>query len=128
MEELIAKTISDLVGRISGPMSFRFILQPAMATFFAFRAGLHDARTGKPPYFWGMLKSPEHRRDMLRDGWKDVAKVFILALVLDTVYQVIELGWVHPIQTLIVASALALIPYLLLRGPFRRIAGWWSHR
>ena len=128
MDEWIARTISELVARVGGPMSFRFILQPATAAFFAWRAGLQDARTGRPPYFWAMLKNSAHRRDLLKDGWKDVAKVFVFAVVLDTVYQLIQLRWVYPTQALVVAFGLAFVPYVLLRGPFRRIAGWWSHR
>ena len=128
MDEWIARTISELAGRVGGPMSFRFLLQPATAVFFAWRAGWKDARTGRPPYFWAMLTDPSHRLYLLRDGWKDVAKVFVFALVLDTVYQLIQLRWVYPMQALIVAFGLAFVPYVLLRGPFRRIAGWWSRR
>ncbi len=128
MEELIARFFGDLTGRVGGPMSMRFILQPAMATFFAIRAGLKDARAGRPAYFWTILSNPAHRQDLLRDGWKDVAKVFVMALVLDTLYQIIQLRWIHPLQALIVAFTLAFLPYLLLRGPVRRIAGWWGHR
>jgi len=128
MDELIARYIGDLTARVSGPMWFRFILQPTMAIIFALRAGLKDARTGKPAYFWAVLKNPAHRRDLLRDGWKDVAKVFTIAFVLDTVYQLIELHWFYPLQALIIAFVLAFLPYLLLRGPFRRLAGLWSRR
>jgi hypothetical protein len=39
----------NLIGRSEGPMTFRLILQPAMAVFLAIRAGLRDAREGKPP-------------------------------------------------------------------------------
>jgi hypothetical protein len=128
MDEWISRTISELAGRVGGPMSFRFLLQPATAAFFAWRAGWKDARTGRPPYFWAMLTDPSHRLYLLRDGWKDVAKVFVFALVLDTVYQFIQLRWVYPMQALIVAFGLAFVPYVVLRGPFRRIAGWWSRR
>ena len=128
MDELITRYIPDLIARVSGPMWFRFILQPTMAAFFALRAGLEDARTGQPAYFWAVLSNPAHRRDLLRDGWKDVAKVFVIALVLDTIYQVMVLRWIHPLQGLTIAFTLAFLPYLLLRGPFRRIAGWWSRR
>ena len=75
-----------------------------------------------------MLKNPAHRRDLLHDGWKDVAKVFTIAFVLDTVYQLIQLHWFYPLQALIIAFVLAFLPYLLLRGPFRRLAGLWLHR
>jgi hypothetical protein len=32
---------------------------------------------------------PGHRPELLRQGWKDVGKVFILAVVLDSIYQLI---------------------------------------
>jgi len=120
--------MGDLTARVSGPMWFRFILQPTMAAFFALRAGLEDARTGRPAYFWAVVNDPVHRRVLLRDGWKDVAKVFVIALALDAIYQLIQLHWLYPLQALFIAFMLAFLPYLLLRGPFRRLAGWWSHR
>jgi Ca2+/Na+ antiporter len=58
---------------------------------------------------------------MLKDGWKSVGKVFILALVLDVVFQVMVLGTVYPVETLIVALLLAIVPYLLLRGLVTRL-------
>ena len=81
-----------------------------------------DAREGKPPYFWALLNEPEHRREMLRDGWKSVGKVFLLAMVLDVVYQLIVLETVYPGEVVIVAFILAFIPYLLVRGPVTRLA------
>jgi hypothetical protein len=38
------------------------------------------------------------------------------------VYQVFVLRWIYPGQTLVVATTLAIIPYLLIRGPVTRIA------
>ncbi len=49
-------------------------------------SGLADAKAGKPPYFWGLLTNPAGQ-DMLKDGWKSVGRVFILAVVLDIIYQ-----------------------------------------
>ena len=128
VDELIARFAGELIGRVGGPMSVRFILQPAIATFLAVRAGLRDARAGRPAYLWTILSNPSHRQDLLRNGWKDVAKVFVMAVALDMLYQIIQLRWIHPLQTLTVAFALALLPYLLFRGPVRRIAGWWAGR
>jgi hypothetical protein len=59
---------------------------------------------------------------MLRDGWHDVGKVFVLAIALDIVYQLIVSRWVYPGEVIIVAILLALVPYLLLRGLVTRIA------
>jgi hypothetical protein len=122
MDHMFERVASQLVDRVSGPMKFRLVLQPCMAAFFAIRSGLADARAGKPPYFWTMLSDETQRRDLLKDGWKSVGKVFILAVVLDVVYQIIELRYVYPGEALIVAFILAILPYLILRGLTTRIA------
>lgn len=122
MEDLLTRIWEDLIGRAHGPLTFRLLLQPAMAIFFATRGGLRDARENRAPYFWALLYDPVHRREMLRQGWQDVGKVFVLAMILDVAYQLLVIRWVYPLETLIVASVLALIPYLLVRGPVTRIA------
>jgi hypothetical protein len=113
---------SQMIARVSGPMKFRLILLPAMASFFAIRAGLADAKAGKPPYFWCLLTSPAQRSEMLRDGWKSVSRVFFLALALDVVYQIIEIHFVYIGEALAVAFILAILPYLILRGIVTRLA------
>ena len=113
---------TQLVGRVTGPMKFRLVLQPCMAAFFAIRSGLADARTGKSPYFWTMVSDPNERAELIKDGWKSVGKVFILAIVLDVIYQIIELHFVYVGEAIIVAFLLAILPYLILRGIVTRIA------
>jgi hypothetical protein len=110
------RIVSNLIARVRGPMKFRVVLQPVMASFFAIRSGLADARAGKSPYFWSLLSDPGQRADMIKDGWRSVGKVFILALVLDVVYQIIVLRFVYPGEAIIVALILAIAPYLILRG------------
>lgn len=122
MDDLWMRVVADITERVSGPMKFRLLLQPTMAAIFAIKSGLNDARTGKPPYFWALFTDPTHRTEMLRDGWKDVGKVFILAMVLDVVYQIIALRFVYPGEVVVVALLLAIVPYLLLRGLATRIA------
>jgi hypothetical protein len=122
MDDVLARIWDNLGGRIGGPLSFRLLLQPVMAAFLAIRAGLKDARIGQPAYFWAILTGVEHRRALLHEGWKDVMKVFLLAVVLDVAYQVLVFRWVYPIEILIVAFLLACLPYLLIRGPVNRIA------
>jgi hypothetical protein len=122
MDPIIARISHNLVGRVTGPMHFRLLLQPGMATFFAIRDGLKDARECKPPYFWGLFTDKGEREAMVKNGWKSVGKVFILAIVLDVVYQIIEHRWtVYPGEAVLVAIILAIVPYLLIRGPVNRI-------
>jgi hypothetical protein len=122
MDDMWTRLGTDLIDRVTGPMKFRLVLQPLMAAFFAIRAGLADARAGKPPYFWTLVSDPAARKDMLKDGWKSVGRVFILAVVLDIVYQIIVQHFVYPGEVLIVAFVLAIIPYLILRGLVTRLA------
>jgi hypothetical protein len=122
MDHMWVRVGSQLLARVSGPMEFRLVLQPAMATFFAIRSGLADARAGKPPYFWALLWDRGERKGMLKDGWKSISRVFILALVLDVVYQIIVLRFVYPGEAVIVAFILAILPYLIVRGLTTRIA------
>ena len=104
-------------------MNLRLLVQPLAAAVFAVRAGLRDAREGRPPFFWALAYNPGHRRVMLREGWKDIAKVFVAALVLDVAYQVIRLNTVYPGEAIVVAFLLAVVPYLLLRAPVTRLFG-----
>lgn len=110
------------MGRVGGPMTFRLIIQPLAAAILAIRAGLKDAREGHRAYLWGIFTDPVNRRELLREGWKDVAKVFVAAIVIDFVYQIVVLRWFYPGEALIVAAILALLPYVLIRGPVNRIA------
>jgi hypothetical protein len=116
---LIADQISD---RVSGPMKFRIVLQPLMATFLAIRSGLRDAKSGARPYFWSLVTTPGHRAEMLKEGWKSIARLFFLAMVLDIVYQIFVQHSFHLRAALLVAIVLAILPYLLLRGIVTRIA------
>ena len=122
MDDVFVRIAENMAARVSGPMKFRLILQPLMASIFATLAGLKDAKAGKPPYFWSLLHDPAHRREMLEDGWKGVGKVFVLALVLDIVYQVVVQHQVYAFEVLLVAFLLAIVPYLVLRGLVTRLA------
>ena len=96
MQDVWTRIVEHMVSRVSGPMKFRLVLQPVMASIFAIRSGLADAKAGRAPYFWTLVSDPAQRDYMIKDGWKGVGKVFILALVLDVVYQIIVLRFVYP--------------------------------
>ena len=122
MDDLLTRLGENLIGRVSGPMKFRLILQPLMAVIFAVRDGLNDARSGRPAYFWALFTNADHRRELLRDGWKSVGKIFIVAVAIDLVYQIIALRWFYPGEAILVAALLAFVPYLAFRGLVNRMA------
>ena len=114
--------LENMTARVSGPMKLRLVLQPTMATIFAIRSGLKDAREGRPPFLWTVLTDPASRDYLVKDGWKSVGKVFILAMALDIVYQIIVAHFIYPLEVVITAALLAIVPYTLLRGLTTRIA------
>src|SRR3954470_20053824 len=121
MGEILQRVWENLIGRASGPMNFRLIVQPLVASLLAIRAGVRDARHGRPAFLWAALSNPAYRPELLHQGWKDVGKVFILALVLDSIYQLIVHRGVFFLELLVTAIVLAIVPYVLLRGPINRI-------
>jgi len=74
---------------------------------------------------WATFSNPAHRRGLLQEGWKAVSKVLVIALVLDSVYQYIVFHWFYQVEALIVALTLAILPYVLIRGPLNRTARRW---
>ena len=80
------------------------------------RGGMADAKAGRPPYFWALLSTPSQRISLLKSGWKHVGKVFIFAVLLDVVYQIIELHFVYMGQAIIVPIILFILPYLFSVG------------
>ena len=121
MRDFLANYLNDLIARFDGPLHFRLFMQPLMAIFLAVRHGVRDAHMGRAAYGWTVLTDREQRSYLLKSGWKDIGKVFILAYVLDVVYQFLAWRGVKPLQAGLTACILALIPYLLLRGPVNRL-------
>jgi len=118
---MLSRGIEELLGRASGPLHLRLWTAPTVAIILAIRAGLGDAREGQPAFLWGFIANPTERRRLLHLVWKDIARVVILALVLDTVYQVFVLRAFHVVQAMIVVVVCAIVPYVLFRGLTTRL-------
>jgi hypothetical protein len=112
---------TDLTDRPGGPMSFRFVLQPVMAAIAAWHDAKKDAATGRSPYFWTVLTDPAQRRVRLAGGVKATSKILLVGLAMDLIYQIIVFKTFYPMEAIVIAIALAFVPYLLLRGPFARL-------
>jgi hypothetical protein len=119
--EMLASRGEHLLGRLSGPLNFRLVVMPLVVTILAIRAHLRDVREGRPTVLWAFISSPTERRRLFRSGLKDFGKVFIVACVLDTTYQILVLRSFYPGEVLLVAVVCAIVPYFLIRGPVTRI-------
>lgn len=124
LQEALARGWGNLIGRWDGPMSFRLLVQPAVAILFAIRAGIHDARENKPTFLGCAISNPRSWRARMRQSWKDVGKVFIVALILDSIYQVVVHSGIFALEMLITATVLALVPYMVFRDLVSRVARW----
>jgi hypothetical protein len=112
----------DIAERPGGPMSFRFLLQPTMAAIAALHDGVSDARAHRTPYLRAILRDPVQRGDRLREGLFATARLILLGLGMDAVYQWRVLGAFYPGEALLITFLLAVLPYLALRGPASLIA------
>ena len=83
---------------------------------------------GARPFFVGALTDPAQRTARLNEALVATARIILLGLVMDGIYQAIEFKSFHPAEAVIIALVLAFLPYLLLRGLIARAARrWFSH-
>jgi hypothetical protein len=121
MSNLFSTIATNFIARLDGPMHFRFFMQPLVAILLAIRDGTRDAREGRRPWAWKLVHVPEQRRYLLADGWKGIGRIFLIAIALDVIYQLIEWRNLRPLGALMTATYLAVVPYVLLRGPVNRL-------
>lgn len=115
----------DVIGRSHGPMTFRFFLQPAMALITAFHDGIADARTGRRPYLHTILHDAGARGGRMQEGLVSIARIILLGFAMDALYQWRVLGTFYPAEAVAITLILAVIPYVIFRGPIDRIARRW---
>jgi hypothetical protein len=126
--EFLARVWAQAAGRVAGQMRFRLIVQPSVAIALAVRAGLKDAAANRPAYLLAVMRSAAERRTLLRDGWKDLARLCAIAFGLDTGFQLLAFHWFYLVRSAIVTCWLAIVPSLMARGPVTRVTAWMSRR
>jgi len=120
--DMLFRRGEHLLGRAGGPLNFRLVVMPTVVTLLALRADWKDAREGRPAFLGAFITDPVERRRLFRLAVKDVGRILIVAILLDTTYQLIVFRWVYPGEVLVVAVACAVVPYVLVRGPITRLA------
>ena len=132
MHDVISDAWREVKARPHGPLAFRFYLQPTMAALFAIREGIRDAKAGRPAYLETLVLRRSERKRLLREGWHSVGRVVLFALAIDLIYQIVVLKAFTPVQAIVIAFVLAVVPYVILRGPVDRLLrrqhrGGWRH-
>ena len=104
------------------------MLQPVVVAIAAIHDGIKDARIGRSLYFWTIFYDPQSALSGCDEALNATARIILLGVVMDVIYQFIVLTTFYPVEALIVALLFAFVPYLLIRGPAARIARRWRRR
>jgi hypothetical protein len=115
---------SDIFGRLSGPMTFRLFLQPTMGLIAAIPDGRRDAREGHSAFFWTGQGDPAVRHGRLRQGLMATARIMLLGLSMDLIYQLKVFQQFYPVEAVLFSLILCVIPYFIWRWLVERIASW----
>jgi hypothetical protein len=116
---------NNLLARPGQSLALRFLFQPVISMIMAIRDGMKDARNGRSPYLWAIVSDSAVRWTNLREGIAATGKIFLIAIILDVVYQRVEFDEFYPGEALLIAILLAFIPYLITRGLATRFASVW---
>ena len=112
---------ADLTARPDGPLAFRFVVQPVVASLLAVRDGLRDGQEDGPTFLVTLLTGRSDRGALLRDAFGTIGRLLLVALVLDCAYQLIVLRALFPGEALVVAFVFGFLPYAVARGVIARI-------
>ncbi len=115
---------ADILSRLHGPMTFRFFLQPSVAFVAALTDGIRDARLGHKSFFWTALWDRNKQPGRLREGMMSTSRVVLIGLSIDAIYQFKMFDRFYPVEALMMAVLLALIPYFIFRWIVELIARW----
>ncbi len=118
----------NIFGRLEGPMTFRFYLQPTMAFIAALHDGIRDVKAGHSSFFWTARHDTAVRHGRLREGLTSTARIVLLGLSMDVIYQLKVLDQFYPAEAFMMALLLAVIPYFVFRWCVERVARWWLAR
>lgn len=113
--------INDFLAVITGPLSFRFIVQPAVAMVLAIRDGRVDAKLHRKPFFWSIVSNPSQRMKSITNALHSVLSPIIIGICTDAVAQYMIFKHVRIVTAIFVGSVIISLPYVLVRGITNRI-------
>jgi hypothetical protein len=111
----------DVFGRLHGPMTIRFYLQPTLAFIAALKDGIKDVRSGHKAFFWTALWNHTHERGRLQQGLVATSQMMLGGLAIDMIYQAREFDHFYPVEAVLMVLLLATIPYFVFRWVIERI-------
>lgn len=121
MDDFLRNILDRIDLKLDGPLNMRLIMQPLMALYFAVKSGINDYKTSNVPYLKNFFKDKSRRKIILEEIWRDVGKIFIIAVIIDLIFQLIVFQTVFMFGAISTAVVLAIMPYVIFRGLTGRI-------
>ena len=69
---MLRQAWEDFVARTTGPLRFRFVLQPAIVIVMAILAGRRDARAGRRPFLVAFFTNSAERPALILDLMREI--------------------------------------------------------
>jgi hypothetical protein len=115
---------TDVFGRLHGPMTLRFYLQPTLALVAALKDGTKDVTLGHKAFFWTALWDPTQPRGRLREGLASTSQMALVGLAMDLIYQFKVFDRFYPVEAVMMVLLLAVMPYFVVRWIVEHVARW----
>lgn len=113
--------LNKLLLRISGPLGFRFILQPIAAIMLGIRDGKIDDELNEKPYILDLFVNPKNRKRQIDKAMKTLLKPIIISILMNITAQFLLFKTVNLLGAVIIGTSIIGIPYSLARGISNRI-------
>ncbi len=105
-----------IIELLSGPGNLRFVLQPLIAILLAIRDGRNDAKSGTPAFLAEMVSGSGPRGATLKVSMKATLMPFSVAVILDSILQIVIFDVWRLQWALVVGLFLVGIPYVVVRS------------
>ena len=109
-----------IVHNLTEAGTFRLVLQPLMAIALGIRLGIGDAKAGRGPFLFRLVKERHHHWGLFKQSLRDAALPLTVALIVDGILQMITLGYVRPMAAVVVGTILVWIPFTASRALMNR--------
>ncbi len=105
-----------IIELLSGPGNLRFVVQPLIAILLAIRDGRNDAKSGTPAFLAEMVSGSGPRGATLKVSIKATLMPFSVAVILDSILQIVIFDVWRLQWALVVGLFLVGIPYVVVRS------------
>ncbi len=105
-----------IIELVTGPGNLRFVVQPLIAILLAIRDGRNDAKSGTPAYLAELVSGSGPRGATLKGSMKATLMPFSVAVILDSILQIVIFDVWRLQWALVVGLFLVGIPYVVVRS------------